>query len=246
SRGGGEGYESFTIRPRREAATGDIANAKATIVFDLNQPIETPPIFNTIDAGLPVSNMAGYSGVEESPQVELFWSAHDDPGGSGVRDYALYASKDNEPFQLYQSGLTGTSLIYPREEGHTYRFFVVASDQAGNVEASKQSAEIVVSTEPEGVELPRVFALGQNYPNPFNPTTTIPFDVAEAGDVEVVMYDVLGRRVEMLALGFMQPGRYRQQFNLGEYASGVYFYELRVRDGSSYRFRDVKRLVLVK
>lgn len=44
----------------------------------------------------------------------------------------------------------------------------------------------------------------------------------------------------------MQRGRYSQQFNLAHFASGVYFYELRVIGGTGVRFRDMKKLVLVK
>src|SRR3712207_7223047 len=35
--------------------TGDVVDAQARIIFDSNDPIDTPPIFNTLDAGKPAS-----------------------------------------------------------------------------------------------------------------------------------------------------------------------------------------------
>ena len=44
----------------------------------------------------------------------------------------------------------------------------------------------------------KTFTLLQNYPNPANPTTTIEYQIPEAGDVEVSIYDVTGQIVTVL------------------------------------------------
>ena len=36
----------------------------------------------------------------------------------------------------------------------------------------------------------------QNYPNPFNPVTIIEYSIKEEGNVELIIYDVLGKVVE--------------------------------------------------
>lgn len=51
----GEGFVNYTIRAKETAVTGDVIDAQARIVFDVNDPIDTPPIFNTIDADLAAS-----------------------------------------------------------------------------------------------------------------------------------------------------------------------------------------------
>ena len=66
------------------------------------------------------------------------------------------------------------------------------------------------------------YALEASYPNPFNPSVTVPFAVPEAAQVEVVLYDVLGRRVAVLANGLFDTGRHMVRFDGSNLASGVY------------------------
>ncbi|HCN37669.1 MAG TPA: T9SS C-terminal target domain-containing protein, partial [Bacteroidetes bacterium] len=50
-------------------------------------------------------------------------------------------------------------------------------------------------------------------PNPFNPETKIKFDLIRAGNVKVIVYDLLGKEVEILANQLAAPGRYEVTFN---------------------------------
>ncbi len=70
------------------------------------------------------------------------------------------------------------------------------------------------------------FELYQNYPNPFNPSTDIVFDVPQTSDIEINIYDILGRRMETFVKGRYSMGRYRKTWNAGNIPSGVYFYTL--------------------
>ena len=90
-------------------------------------------------------------------------------------------------------------------------------------------------------EMPSQFRLHQNYPNPFNPTTTIPFDVAEATHVKLVVYDLLGREVATLVNEQKTAGSYTATFNSGRLSSGVYLYRIEMG-----RFTDTRRMMLVK
>ncbi len=79
--------------------------------------------------------------------------------------------------------------------------------------------------------VPQVLALGRNFPNPFNPKTMIRFDLPKAGQVDLAVYDVTGRRVATLITGNMDAG-YQEVEWLGRddhgtsMASGVYFSRL--------------------
>lgn len=91
------------------------------------------------------------------------------------------------------------------------------------------------------------FGLAQNYPNPFNPTTAIRFDLPDAGNVSLVVYDVLGRKVAELAEGSYGAGTHTAVWNAAEQASGVYFVRFTVTDGTGMlRFSKVSKLVLMK
>ena len=95
--------------------------------------------------------------------------------------------------------------------------------------------------------LPRVSALHQNVPNPFNPTTTIRFDLAREGHVELRIYDVAGHVVKTLVNGTLAPGRniaipWSGLDEAGaRVPSGVYFYQLVTDD-----FTATKKMVLMK
>ena len=92
---------------------------------------------------------------------------------------------------------------------------------------------------------PETTVLLPNYPNPFNPETWIPYQLANASDVQITIYDTKGIVVRTLALGHQSAGYYTDRNRaaywdgrngLGEnVASGVYFYQLQVDDSSHLR-----------
>jgi hypothetical protein len=89
---------------------------------------------------------------------------------------------------------------------------------------------------------PNRYELGQNYPNPFNPSTTIRYSIARTSDVKLVIYNVLGQRVAVIAnVKNQKPGTYEVDFNAREIASGMYFY--RIEAGS---YRATKKMILLK
>jgi hypothetical protein len=88
---------------------------------------------------------------------------------------------------------------------------------------------------------PSKFSLSQNYPNPFNPTTRLQFSVTQYEWVVLKVYDVLGREVATLVNEQKVPGSYNVEWNADHFASGVYFYQMKV--GS---FSDVKKMLLIK
>jgi hypothetical protein len=90
-------------------------------------------------------------------------------------------------------------------------------------------------------QVPNSYTLDQNYPNPFNPTTKITFALPKAGNVELRVYDLLGREVATLVNEFKTPGSYTINFNASNIASGVYFYTLKSGD-----FTNTRKMVLIK
>jgi hypothetical protein len=77
---------------------------------------------------------------------------------------------------------------------------------------------------------PKEFSLAQNYPNPFNPTTTIKYQIPNAGNVSLKIYDVLGAEVMTLVNTTQAKGRYEVNFDASQLASDVYIYRIQAND----------------
>lgn len=123
-----------------------------------------------------------------------------------------------------------------------------ATDASGNT--SEFSRCVTVLSDPTGVPedpiLPDRLALFQNAPNPFNPTTAIRYDVPAGGaNVQIIVYDVLGRHVRTLVNGFETAGRKRVTWDGGDargqaVATGVYF--VRMHAGTFVQTRKMVQL----
>jgi len=86
------------------------------------------------------------------------------------------------------------------------------------------------------------FVLYQNYPNPFNPVTTIDYLLPKYAFVTIKIYDSLGRKIETLVSEEKLRGSYSYQFNGSNYASGIYFYQIR----AGKEFISTKKMLLIK
>ncbi|MCC6476838.1 hypothetical protein IT157_07245, partial [bacterium] len=137
----GEGFVNYTITPRNTVETGDVIDAEASIVFDVNDPVETPPIFNTIDADAPVSSVSPLPFQPPDVTFDVNFSGADFVPGSGLASYSIYVSEDRGPFNLFAGSLTDTTVSFTGVPGHMYEYFSLATDYAGNLEPMKSVAE---------------------------------------------------------------------------------------------------------
>lgn len=90
-------------------------------------------------------------------------------------------------------------------------------------------------------EAPDEFGLEQNYPNPFNPTTQIQYSVAEATNIKIDVFNILGRRITTLVNERQKPGTYEVTFDGSNFASGIYLYRLQAGD-----YISTKKFILAK
>jgi hypothetical protein len=93
---------------------------------------------------------------------------------------------------------------------------------------------------------PGSFRLYQNSPNPFNSRTDISFDIDGPSHVQLIIYNILGQRVAVLADQPLETGSHRVSWDgrdeRGDMCgSGIYFYSLQ-----SYGKRETKRMLLLK
>jgi len=75
------------------------------------------------------------------------------------------------------------------------------------------------------VEIPVLsdYQLFQNYPNPFNPSTLINYSVPKTSNVKILVYDIIGNKLETLFEGNQEAGLHKINFNAGNLPSGIYF-----------------------
>jgi hypothetical protein len=133
----GQGFVSYTVRPDPDSQTGDVIYAQATITFYTQPPLATPRIFNTIDAGTGLTSApAALPAREAMPQFVVSWAGTDDSLGSAVSSYTIYVSDNGGPFTAWLENTTLTSATYDGQDNHTYAFYSVATDNAGNRQAT--------------------------------------------------------------------------------------------------------------
>jgi hypothetical protein len=107
---------------------------------------------------------------------------------------------------------------------------VTANDAKGNAVWFEGAVrEDSVGAE-SGTRTPGGYVLYQNHPNPFNPTTRIRYALPQAGDVELRVYDGLGRVVATLAEGRREAGEHDVEFDAKGLPSGLYTYRLQAGD----------------
>jgi len=83
-----------------------------------------------------------------------------------------------------------------------------------------------ITTDIEDEFVPLSFELFQNYPNPFNPSTTIKYSISQYGNVNLKIYDLLGKEIITLINEEKPAGVYEIEFDGTNLSSGVYFYRL--------------------
>jgi hypothetical protein len=90
-------------------------------------------------------------------------------------------------------------------------------------------------------EVPEEYNLEQNYPNPFNPATLISFSLPEDTFVKLVVFNIIGEEIAVLADGRYSAGHHTFQFNAENLNAGLYLYRL-----ETYKFTAVKKMILLK
>jgi len=198
-------------------------------------------------APAPPSGMVASAGA--TPMlVNLTWEpALDDPVEKTPVQY----------YTVYRGGETGELAVvdYAIEPSFSdelpaygiYRYAVSATDFAGNESVRSGEETYTILSVVDGIELPDKYALGANYPNPFNPSTTITYQLPEAGHVTLQVYDLTGKVVNTLVSDYRPAGYHKVVWNGRDskatpVATGVYFY--RIMAGQAYA--ETRKMVLMK
>ena len=95
----------------------------------------------TIDSGPPTSSVAALPVAETSASFPVSLVRRGRRGRLGIASYSIYVSEDGGVFQPWLTDTTETSATYTGQFGHTYSFYSVATDNAGNVQPTPASPQ---------------------------------------------------------------------------------------------------------
>ncbi|MEM8557162.1 MAG: T9SS type A sorting domain-containing protein [Bacteroidota bacterium] len=262
----GEGFVSFTVAPRTALAAGTVLSNEADIVFDFNPPIETPAVLHEVRevadllavVDLPDDAMAGdvtfdvlpaHAGGDDARSTVLTFTAPVSIAAAATEDgdcdglgttmvtcaLGTLADGDEVPVTVTLAGVP--------EGTYTLRA-AVASDAFDGFAANDEDL-VQLTVLPVGIEdesgLPRTVRLAEIYPNPTRTTATLRWGLPTAADVDLRVYDLLGRLVAVLADDAPTEAGWHETPWSAQVASGVYIARLDA-DGVT----RTKKLVVVR
>jgi hypothetical protein len=165
--------------------------------------------------------------------------------------------KEPHEFPLViQSDGTALKLSWEIKDCNNIKFTLVERDGKKIKQCRMKGNGSSVSQQRNGVNyvikaerIPESFRLYQNYPNPFNPTTKIHFDLPEPANVNLKVFDIVGREIATLSKNKLyEDGRQELTFDAVNIPSGVYFYRLEATSVSdnTKSYHQVKKMLLLR
>ncbi len=126
-------------------------------------------------------------------------------------------------------------------------WFVQQSGQHGPAWVALGPANPLVGVDEE-ITVPLTIELLGNYPNPFNPSTKIKYSLNKVSDVTLNVFNILGQTVNVVNKSNVQAGLNEFNFDASGLASGVYLYQLKIKNISSNQLIDseVSKMILIK
>ncbi len=200
--------------------------------------------------------------IDVIPDTLRFGVLHDDPADTvalticnvGLTPLHITSQSmeaDDSPFFIVAGG--GEVEIEPESDHQTWIAFApggrgfyqgifrIASDDPDEEIVDVPLIGVALSVEAEHNSLPLSFGISSIYPNPFNNVTGIIFTLDKPGYIELVVYDLTGRKVDVIDRGFKQSGCYSMSYNASQLPSGVYILSLATTERSS-----IRKMLLIK
>ena len=140
----GVGEVGFEIDLKGKFAEGTNISNRASIVFDKNAPILTPTWTNIIDATPPTSHVTNVS-LKDANTFLIEWEGEDALSGAWKYD-VYYTLEGRSDWICLKEDCDTTAIEKEAVGGLTYKFCVVATDSAGNVEQKELTPEFVFTT----------------------------------------------------------------------------------------------------
>ena len=143
----GEGFVTFTVKPKSGLTNGTAIYNQASIVFDRNASISTNKVTNTIDSIYPTSAVDPLPATTTTASFTVSWSGTD-PGGAGIASYDIYSSTDSGKYTTWKAATSATSATFTGALGHTYSFYSMATDNVGHRQQAAGTVQTTTTAAP--------------------------------------------------------------------------------------------------
>ena len=225
----GEGFIQFSIKAKPDLSHETRIENKATIIFDVNEPIYTGTWLNTIDIESPNSSVLPLAEISEDTIIFLQWQGVDNH--SGVQAYDVYMAENHGDYKKILSNISTEEAVLIGEDGKEYSFYVNSKDYAGNFEQKVALEEAFTTV--QLINSVSEFSKDLNisvYPVPASDFLNITIKSDYNDEVELKVLDVRGKLIWIESL---QVGTESHRLNIdeGRYSSGTYFILLSGRGG---------------
>lgn len=178
-------------------------------------------------------NMTSFSSLRIPNGIKLTWTTETEQNNSGFK---LTRSINNSAFEeiAFVEGKGTTN------ENQSYSFFDLSKKINSNQKVIYRMFQVDFDgkitfagmTETENSEQ-ESFIFSPNYPNPFNPVTTIDFSIPKSGNVNIKIYDIMGREVQSIMKDDLSKGFHSVLLSASNLSSGHYFCSL-IYNGKTY------------
>jgi len=238
SNGGSTWYNRTASLPRRYVTSIAVHPQDAARAYVCFSGYDTVHVFMTINRGTSWSSISG-----DLPDVPVNAIIIDSVSNTHIvvgTDIGVFETKNGGINWVHQNGGMANVSISDLDINEAGYIFAATHGRG------MFKSDFVLGISGDENQTPDEYRLNQNYPNPFNPATLIGFSIPRRAHIELVVYDVLGRRVALLENSELSAGYYERRFDGSNIASGIYFYTLTVRDGLKIVRSEVKKMVLAK
>lgn len=239
----GTGAISYIVNFRTAVQHGEAISNRAAIYFDTNDPIVTNTHTNIIDFQDPVGEVLDLPSPNTTDTLHLQLSSTDDL--SGVAFHHVFVSVNNHLYRRIAT-TTRTDIPFIVSPGHTYRFFSLAVDKAGNVESVPNDPylqpDAFTDFSTSVAERNADFSVTA-FPNPARNLVTCEVRLPAASRVRFELLDQLGKHVTLPTLPSllrMSAGEHRIAVPIGDLQVGVYTLRVSTERGA----RSVKVAVV--